>query len=125
MYLTRGVQTLFEVGVGLGWSGCVRVTVLAVILVWVVFGYVTPAWATIMSVSPPSPTANQPFTISGMGDGSPLVVFSGSGCYGSPIFSTPPLPFGAPYSITVPGQPAGRYSATDYSGSGCVNFTVN
>lgn len=102
-----------------------RVMLLTVILVWLALVNVNPARATIMSVSPPSPTADQPFTISGTSSGNPLVVFSGSGCYGSPVFSTPVLPFGAPYSITVPGQPAGKYSATDYTGSGCVNFTVN
>ena len=64
-----------------------RVMLLTVILVWFALVNVNPARATIMSVRPPSPTANQSFTISGTSSGTPLVVFSGSGCYGSPVFS--------------------------------------
>ena len=102
-----------------------RVARLTVLLVFLVLVNMIPAEARIMSIRPPSPTASQPFTISGTSDGNSLVVFSGSGCHGSPVFSTSPLPSGAPYSITVPGQPAGQYSATDFSGAGCVDFTVS
>jgi len=53
------------------------------------------------------------------------MVFSGSGCHGSPVFSTSLLLSGAPYSFAVQGQPAGQYSASDFTGAGCVNFTIS
>ena len=89
---------------------------------------VKPAWGN--TVVPSTPTAGVPFNISGneeLATGGSLAVYDSGGCgtgIGDPIFSTV-LAFG-PYNVTVPGQPAGQYSAEVFGDSpGCVDFTIN
>jgi hypothetical protein len=89
---------------------------------------VKPAWAN--TVTPSTPTAGIPFNISGneeLATGGSLVVYDSGGCatgIGDAVFSTS-LAFG-PYSVTVPGQPAGQYSAEAFADSpDCVDFTIN
>jgi len=79
-----------------------------------------PAWS--LTIVPNSPIAGHPFAINGYGAGA-VFVFTGSGCGGSVVFQSGPLR-GGPYSVTVPGLPAGQYHATVPEDLGCVNFTV-
>lgn len=92
---------------------------LVVVLVSMNVGQV---WA--LTITPSSPIAGQPFTISGtVTTAGFLAIRSLPGCSGDVVFIqdiSPPS-----YSVTVPGQPAGSYtvSASD-DPSGCVDFTI-
>lgn len=85
-----------------------------------------PAWADVM-VSPTSPIAGQPFTVSGNSDGTGTVDVKSCSCPcldgASTVFSTG---VNNAYSLTVPGLPAGTYAALSDSENGvsCANFTV-
>jgi hypothetical protein len=92
------------------------------------FVSVKPAWGN--TVTPSSPTAGVSFNISGneeLATEGSLAVYDSGGCgtgIGNSIFSTL-LAYG-PYNVTVPGQPAGQYSAEAFGDSpGCVDFTIN
>jgi len=92
------------------------------------FVSVKPAWGN--TVTPSTPTAGVAFNISGneeLATGGSLAVYDSGGCgtgIGNSVFSTL-LAYG-PYSVTVPGQPAGQYSAEAFGDSpGCVGFTIN
>jgi hypothetical protein len=113
---------------GLAQKRIAAALLLGVILV-VVSTSVGQVWA--LTVTPVSPTAGQSFTISGTcppagGATCSVYVWSGPGCaVFQVIFVQIDIPLG-PYSVTVPGQSAGSYSAytvNDPSG-GCTNFTV-
>jgi hypothetical protein len=92
------------------------------------FVSVGPVWGN--TVTPSTPTAGVPFNITGneeLATGGSLAVYDSGGCgtgIGNSVFSTL-LAYG-PYNVTVPGQPAGQYSAEAFGDSpGCVDFTIN
>lgn len=81
------------------------------------------AWA--QTITPDPPIANQPFTIS-IPAPTPGVLYvkNAFGCVGgSVVFSAfigPPT-----FSVSVPGQPAGQYSAfVGTAVTACVDFTI-
>jgi len=81
-------------------------------------------------ITPNPPTAGKLFVVSGTNacsGGESLVIYSGSGCVGTVVFSQPiPGATGSHYSITVPGQLAGSYSTVDDGNpADCVNFTID
>ncbi len=81
-------------------------------------------------ITPNPPTAGNSFVVSGTNacsGGVSLVIYSGSGCVGTVVFSQPiPGATGSHYSITVPGQLAGSYSTVDDAiPADCVNFTID
>jgi hypothetical protein len=88
---------------------------------------VRPAWA--LTITPTSPTAGVPFTITqGIVAGPPvLYILSGflaPSCVGTVVYG--PITMGDGHAtVTVPGLPAGQYSTyITYDSSGCVEFTV-
>jgi hypothetical protein len=82
----------------------------------------TPVLALI--ITPPSPTPGQPFTLSGPIGGGNVEVFVGSSCTGTLVYSIG-ITSTTSYTLTVPGQPAGQYSASVQGDSpSCVNFEV-
>jgi hypothetical protein len=77
-----------------------------------------------LTITPPSPTPGQPITLSGPNVDGNVEVFTGSGCTGTLVFSSATF-VASSYTVTVPGQPAGQYSASvEEDTSSCVNFTV-
>ena len=108
---------------------CVKLLGLFVLLSFgLLFVSVGPAWGN--TVTPSTPTAGVPFNISGneeLATGGSLAIYDSGGCgtgIGNSVFSTL-LAYG-PYNVTVPGQPAGQYSAEAFGDSpGCVDFTIN
>jgi hypothetical protein len=104
------------------------VAVLLITLVGVIFlANLKPAWAD-MIITPNPPIAGQPFTIGGVSYlvGMVLDVYSGSGCHhGSVVFSQAMPPNGGSYDVTVPGLPAGTYSAGISGTTYCMNFDIS
>jgi len=101
-------------------QGRVRVALVTVLLLSVLLVDVEQVWA--LSVTPSSPTADQPFTVySGAVISETINVYSGWGCSGAIIVSGT-IPAGG--SLAVPGQPAGQYSTNTNFEVGCLNFTV-
>jgi hypothetical protein len=84
-------------------------------------GTVGPPLPTI-TVTPSEPTAGVSFTISGIiGGATSLIVYNNGACSGPSFFGRGVGP--GQFNVTVPGQPAGQYSA-EQSGSRCVPFTI-
>lgn len=84
------------------------------------------AWA--LTVTPSSPIAGTSFTISGTTTtGGHLYVLVGYGCPGGGPAPVLVAAISSPtYMVTVPGHPAGQYSASaDGDQSGCVNFNID
>ncbi|MGP8069437.1 MAG: hypothetical protein ACLP5V_06065 [Candidatus Bathyarchaeia archaeon] len=86
---------------------------------------VKPTWA--LTVNPPPPTAGVPFTItSGELTQDFLTVYAGFSCSGSVVFG--PFLIAALGSVTVPGLPAGQYSASipgdHHPKRGCLAFII-
>ena len=95
---------------------------MVALVVFVSVVSLTPVIALV--VDPSSPTAGQPFTLTGPLKLGTVEVFTGSGCTGTIVFSLTTSTV-VSYTVTVPGQPAGQYSVSVQGDSpSCVNFTV-
>jgi len=76
-----------------------------------------------VTVNPPTPTAGVSFTLSGIiGSPASLTVYRNGECSGAFFFVRSIGP--GPYTVYVPGQPAGSYSA-EQSGSACVQISIS
>jgi len=77
-----------------------------------------------LTITPPAPTPGQSITLSGPVGGGNVEVFTGSGCTGALVFSSA-ITSTISYALTLPGEPAGQYSASVQGDSpSCVNFNV-
>lgn len=77
-----------------------------------------------LSVNPPTPTPGQSITLSGPSMGGDVLVYTGSGCTGTLVFSSNTF-VASSYTLTLPGQSAGQYSVNVQGDTpSCVNFAV-